>query len=230
MMSAILDAWLKANVPLDEIPAWIAEAGGVRELYLDCTQGSDFADIMIRRRNGRHNDVVYTSPELAQRIVNHFRPHFRPGDTFLDPCAGDNAFFNCLPEPRDWCEIERGRNFLDWTKRATWGFTNPAWSAEAYRPIARHAYEICDNVIFLTRWHTATATYARHRDWLDAGHAWRETLCIPWKEAGFIDKHGEEKAEGFILAAFWWQRGWAGGMTSTYWTEQQPARLAEAAD
>jgi hypothetical protein len=192
--------------------------------------GSDFADIMFRRRNGRHNDVVYTSPELARRIVDHFRPHFRPGDTFLDLCAGDNAFYDALSEPKDWCEIERGRNFLDWTTRATWGITNPPWSAEAYRPIARHAYELCDNVIFLARWHTATSTYARHRDWIEAGHGWRETVYIPWADAKFIDKHGEEKAEGFILAAFWWSRGWTGGMTSTYWTDDIPEMIAEAAD
>jgi hypothetical protein len=159
------------------------------------------------------------------------RPNWRDGSlttsastfvrvTFLDLCAGDNAFYDALPEPKEWCEIERGRNFLDRTTRTTWGITNPPWSAEAYRPIARHAYELCDNVIFLARWHTATSTYARHHDWINAGHGWRETIYIPWADAKFIDKHGEEKAEGFILAVFWWQRGWTGGMTSTYWTEQ----------
>jgi hypothetical protein len=167
-----------------------------------------------RGYHGPKNDDEPTHRALARRIVEHFPITGK----CLDPCRGSGAFYDALPKPRFWCEIKRDRDFLDWTEPVDWIATNPAWSAEAYRAIARHAYEIADNVVFLARWHTATATYARHRDWLNAGHAWRETVYIPWKDAGFLDKHGDEKSEGFILAAFWWQRGWTGGMTETYWT------------
>lgn len=220
VLAANLDAWLENRETIRpvQIPEWIAAtAGGVRAIYEARKDGGPAPDARSRRE---HNDIVYTSRELARRIVDHFRPHFRPGDTFLDICAGDNAFYDALPEPKDWCEIQRGRDFLDWKTPATWGMTNPAWSAEAYRPIARHAYELCENIVFLARWHTATATYARHHDWINAGHGWRETIYIPWADAKFIDKHGDEKAEGFILAAFWWQRGWTGGMQETYWTNE----------
>jgi hypothetical protein len=160
------------------------------------------------------NDSVSTRREFAKRIVAHFPIQ----GLALDPCRGSNhAFYDALPDPKDWCEIHEGRDFLDWKKPVAWGVTNPPWSAEAYRPIARHAFKICDNVVFLLRWHTATSTYARHRDWLEFGHVWRETLFLPWKDAAFHDEHGNEKTEGFILAAFWWQRGWTGGMQSTYW-------------
>lgn len=223
VLAANLDAWLEARETIRpaQIHEWIKDQGGPRAIY-EKRNDSGPAGPASRGRSdiGGRSDIVYTSPELARRIVDHFRQHFRQGDTFLDLCAGDNAFYDALPEPKEWCEIERGRNFLDRTTRTTWGITNPPWTAEAYRPIARHAYELCDNVIFLARWHTATSTYARHHDWINAGHGWRETIYIPWADAKFIDKHGEEKAEGFILAVFWWQRGWTGGMTSTYWTEQ----------
>jgi hypothetical protein len=171
------------------------------------------------------NDDVPTHEMLARRIVDHFPITGRS----LDPCRGPGAFYHALPEPKDWCEIKEGRDFLDWTEPVDWIATNPAWSAEAYRAIARHAYEIADNVVFLARWHTATATYARHRDWLDAGHAWRETVYIPWKDAGFLDKHGDGKSEGFILAAFWWQRGWTGGMTETILDVAQPGPAGSTA-
>jgi hypothetical protein len=222
VMAACLDAWLatRETVPVSDIPAWIAATpGGARAIY---DEGRELPPD-ARAWNGK-NDNVYTARTLAQRIVDHFRPHFRPGDTFLDPCKGGGAFFDCLLEPREWCEIAEGRDFLEWRQPVTWAITNSPWSAEVYRPIARHAYALADNVVFLLRWHTATSTYARHRDWLAAGHGWRETIFINWDDAGFIDKHGKEKSEGFLLGAFWWQRGWTGGMTSTYWVDGIPEK------
>jgi hypothetical protein len=161
------------------------------------------------------NDDMCTSRALARRIVDHFPI----SGVCLDPCRGDGAFYDALPKPRAWCEIKDGRDFLQWNQPVDWIITNPPWSAESYRAIARHAYEIADNVVFLARWHNATSTYPRHRDWLAAGHSWRETIYVDWKDAEFRDKHGTEKREGYILAAFWWSRGWTGGMRETYWAD-----------
>jgi hypothetical protein len=162
------------------------------------------------------DDNVSTAHEFARRIVEHFPIRGR----VLDPCRGGGAFYDALPEPKFGCEIKEGRDFLDWTEHVDWIVTNPAWSTEVYRAIARHAYKIADNVVFLVRWHNATGTTARHYDWLDAGHGWRETIVVSWRDAGFLNTNGDEKhAEGFCLAVFWWQRGWTGPMTTTYWTE-----------
>ena len=232
-LAPCIDAWLenRANIPPATIPDWINSQGGAFSFYESRKDiGPVAPDARSREFSGGANDIVYTDRELAKRIVDHFRPHFRPGDTFLDPCRGDGAFYDCLPEPREWCEIQEGIDFLKCEKRATWAITNPPWSAQVYRPIAAHAYELCDNVIFLTRWHTATGTYARHGDWRSSGHEWRETVYIPWKDAGFIGHDGEEKTEGFILAAFWWQRGWTGGMKSTYWTEAEAGLIKPTKD
>ena len=43
------------------------------------------------------NDVVMTNPETARWIVNHFNP----SGLCLDPCAGKNAFYDCLPETKE---------------------------------------------------------------------------------------------------------------------------------
>jgi hypothetical protein len=158
--------------------------------------------------------VDTTNLVLVRRLVEHFRPT----GFCLDPCKGPHgAFFNALPEPKDWCEIREGRDFLKWQKRVDWIMTNPAWSAQAYRAIARHAFEIAENVVFLTRWHNATGTYARDHDWLDAGHGLKETIIIPWRDAGFLDRHGNIKQEGYKLAAFHWERGWKGEIKPTRW-------------
>jgi hypothetical protein len=63
------------------------------------------------------------------------------------------------------------------------------------------------------------STYPRRRDWLAPGHSWRETIYVEWKDAEFRYKHGTEKREAYILAVFWWSRGWTGGMRETYWTD-----------
>ena len=51
-------------------------------------------------------DVVYTPAELARDLVSFFNP----SGVCLDPCAGDGSFYDLLPEGREWCEIERGRD------------------------------------------------------------------------------------------------------------------------
>jgi len=80
----------------------------------------------------------------------------------------------------------------------------PPWSAKVYRLLARHAFEISANVVFLVRLNTAIGTTARERDYLDRGHALKEIIPISWQMAGFPQ-------EGFTLAVCHWQRGWQGG-------------------
>ena len=120
VLAASLDAWLEARETIRpaQIHEWIKDQGGPRAIY-EKRKDSGPAGPASRGRSdtGGRSDIVYTSPELARRIVDHFRQHFRQGDTFLDLCAGDNAFYDALPEPKEWCEIERGRNFLDRTTR-----------------------------------------------------------------------------------------------------------------
>jgi hypothetical protein len=113
---------------------------------------------LARRRTGQR-DQTYTNRDFAKRVIAHFAPSGR----ILDPCRGDGAFYDNLPDGADWCELTQGRDFLDWSERVDWIITNPPWSPEAYRAISRHAFEIADNVVFLTTLHTALGTYARHR-------------------------------------------------------------------
>jgi hypothetical protein len=212
VMATVLDLWYehRDTIAPDQIPRWIKDRRGIRRIYDERPQQSDASAAPTSPPKTRKvvNDVVPTKPELARRLIDHFRPTGR----MLDPCRGDGAFYDYLPEPRDWCEIRQGRDFRAWNQPIDWILTNPAWSKEPYRAISTHAFEIANNVVFLIRLHNAIGTYARHQDWRDRGHGLREIIILRWEDAGF-------PPEGFVLGAFHWQRGWKGSTRITYWID-----------
>ena len=90
------------------------------------------------------NDVVHTPAQAARWIVNRYAPK----GLCLEPCRGGDAFWRELPEPKEWCEIEQGRDFLAWNGRADWIITNPPFSI--YDLFLSKAFECADNIVFLT--------------------------------------------------------------------------------
>jgi len=212
VMASVLDDWYehRDTITPDQIPAWIKDRHGIRRIYDERPQQADDQPVQASAPKMRDvvNDLVYTKPTLAQRLIGHFHPTGR----ILDPCRGNGAFYDNLPETRDWCEIRDGRDFLEWNEPVDWVLTNPPWSKDLYRAIAAHAFDIADNVVLLTRLHNAIGTYARHQDWRDRGHGLREVVVLRWEDAGF-------PPEGFVLGAFYWQRWWTGSTKITYWTD-----------
>lgn len=140
----------------------------------------------LAQKNG--NDRVYTPPELAERIVNHFQPFRRA----LDPCYGKKAFYNALAERCSFVrgfEIDEGLDFLTWERdeHFEWCITNPPWSK--LRAFLKKSMECSDNVVFLCLVN-AFFMKARQQDMQDAGFGMREILFVPtppkpWPQAGF---------------------------------------------
>jgi len=90
------------------------------------------------------SDMVSTPPELAADICSFFGPSGR----CLDPCAGNDVFFNLLPAGADWCEIERGRDFYGWSKSGyEWIISNPPYSH--YAAWLRHSMGLAANIVYL---------------------------------------------------------------------------------
>jgi hypothetical protein len=89
------------------------------------------------------SDVVYTPREVTKQIIKFLKP----SGLCLDPCKGDGAFYDYLPCPKDWCELQEGRNFFDYRNHVDWIITNPPYSN--YKEFSNHAFSIANNVSFL---------------------------------------------------------------------------------
>lgn len=89
------------------------------------------------------NDVVYTPAAWAEDMVSFFKPE----GLCLDPCRGGSVFYDLLPEPRLWCEIEEGRDFFDFDTNVDWIVSNPPYSL--FSRWLDHSLRIADNIVYL---------------------------------------------------------------------------------
>jgi hypothetical protein len=87
--------------------------------------------------------VVYT-PDW---IVFDMLEHFQPTGTILDPCRGNGAFHDRLPDGSPWCEIAEGRDFFAWREMVDWVVGNPPYSIT--RAWFQHSYRIAENLLYL---------------------------------------------------------------------------------
>jgi len=83
----------------------------------------------IQNRTGDEvDDVFYTPAEIAVEMVD--MAQLKPGDVVLEPCYGGGVIFNLIPDycSKEWCEIDKGRDFLEYTGSPTHIITNPPFS------------------------------------------------------------------------------------------------------
>jgi len=69
-----------------------------------------------------------TPKELAKKLVEIIMYDYTLGDRFYEPFRGDGAFYNAMPEPKDWAEINMGRDFftyLPFNGHCEYIITNP---------------------------------------------------------------------------------------------------------
>ena len=182
-------------------------------------------------RNYTSDDVVQTPPKLARQLVAHFRPSgriFEPcagAGNFLRALRAHartqsisasqksaarqlSAFqhvsisaFRKAPPSVFWSEIQRGRDFFDWTDPVDWIVTNPPWSQ--VRRFLQHAMTLADHIVFLMTINHVW-TKARLRDIRDAGFGLREIVLI--------DMPRTFPQSGFQLGAIYIARGWKGNV------------------
>lgn len=113
-------------------------------------------------RNYKSDDVVMTPIDLAERLVKHFNPQGKG----LEPCCGTGNILKFL-NGADWCEITKGKDFFEYTKKVDYIFTNPPWSK--IRVFLQHSMEIADNIYFL----------------FTINHLWTKARLRDIKNAGF---------------------------------------------
>lgn len=88
-------------------------------------------------------DIVYTPVKVCEHIIKFLEP----SGLCLDPCKGDGAFFNVLPEGSEYCEIREGKDFFEYNKKVDWIIGNPPYSI--FETFLQHGFEIADNVSYL---------------------------------------------------------------------------------
>ena len=73
------------------------------------------------------NDIYYTPLPVARIMIEMC--DITPEMSVLDPCFGGGVFYDNLPEcKKEWCEIEKGKDFFSETKRYDLIIGNPPFS------------------------------------------------------------------------------------------------------
>lgn len=72
--------------------------------------------------------------------------HFKPCGRILDPCKGDGVFLRNMPGA-EYCELQEGKDFFNWTDYVDWIISNPPYSV--YSDWLRHSFEIAENIVYL---------------------------------------------------------------------------------
>jgi hypothetical protein len=157
------------------------------------------------KQNTNRNDVVMTPEPLAKRLIEHFQPFGK----ILEPCIGEGAFYNNLVNA-EWCEITKGKDFMEYHDKVDWIITNPPWSK--IRPFLQHSMELSEDIVFLTAlahlWFKA-----RLRDINNAGFGIREIVLF--------DTPKNFPQGGFQIGAFHIKKNYMGDIKFTNWCSFQ---------
>ena len=145
-------------------------------------------------RDYKSDNVVQTPPDLARRIVSHYKPTGR----ILEPCRGRGNFLAQMPGAH-WCEISEGRDFFEHSGQYDWIVTNPPWSL--VRQFLQHSMKLAENIVFLMTVNHVW-TKARIRDVKERGFGLREICLVEFPESF--------PSSGFQLGAMHFLKGWAG--------------------
>jgi len=73
----------------------------------------------------KDKSIVMTNPEMAKYLIGLVNN--QNGDTWLEPCAGDKAFYNNFPPnvTKKYCEINEGKDFFEFNEEVDIIISNP---------------------------------------------------------------------------------------------------------
>jgi hypothetical protein len=128
-----------------------------------------------------------TPAHVCKQIIGLFA--WRKGETVLEPFAGVGNLYNALPPhvKKDWCEIDNGRNFWDWTKLVETIITNPPFRDRQGKtnlvvPSLEHSFEVATKRVIFFINHKAVNSVlfpSRLERW--AGEGWGLTHFSVWR-------------------------------------------------
>lgn len=144
----------------------------------------------------RSSDVVFTPDYIAKQIIDYFKP----SGIVLDPCKGNGAFSDHIPEC-EWCEIREGKDFYNWTDKVDWIVSNPPYSI--FSDFIRHSFEIAENIVYLIPANKIFNSDSMMRDIWKWGGVPKILVVGGGAKLGF--------PIGFCIAAVHFQKNYKGG-------------------
>lgn len=114
------------------------------------------------------NDKCYTPDKIVKQIINLFP--IKDGDFVLDAFAGEKVFYDNYPNfvKKDWCEIDYGKDFFEYSNKVDWIITNPPYSI--FDEVLQHSFEISDNIVYLVPLSKIFTSMSRVRKILNYGN------------------------------------------------------------
>lgn len=147
-----------------------------------------------KTRFGGVNDKVYTPQEIAKQLIGLLP--IKDTDRVLEPCMGEGSFYHNLPGIKDWCEIDRGRDFFEYNAKVNWIVTNPPYSI--FDQFVKHCFELSDNVCLLVPLSKIVSSLGRIKQYKEYG--WINRMWIlSASRCGF--------PFGFPCCFVWFQKG-----------------------
>lgn len=84
----------------------------------------------------------FTPVEVAIELLKDIT--FNPNELTLEPCAGrEMRIYNLIPGEKDWCEIELGKDFFQYTGSPHKIITNPPFHSSDKKNICISVLEHC---------------------------------------------------------------------------------------
>jgi len=73
----------------------------------------------------KDNTIVMTKPDMAKHLISQIS--FIDGDKVMEPCKGDGAFYDNLPNNVEklWCEINEGKDYMEFNGKVDITLSNP---------------------------------------------------------------------------------------------------------
>ena len=143
------------------------------------------------------NDKIFTPLNVAKQIIDLFDLKGKVLDAFM----GNGAFYNQYPDnvEKDWCEINKDRDFFEYNDKVDWIITNPPYSI--FDEVLKHSFEIADNIVYLVPLSKVFSSMGRIRKILDFGNI-KEIYILSASKCGF--------PFGFPCCAVHFEKGFKG--------------------
>ena len=106
----------------------------------------------IQQRN-KPNDVIYTPKNVALLMID--KCNIKETDSVLDSCLGGGVFYDNLPPcNKQWCEIEKGKDYFDFNDKVDLVIGNPPYSL--WNKWIEHTIKITNKFCFILGIHNLT--------------------------------------------------------------------------